>query len=49
MSLANRGATRGYSILNRGDRVTEFGGEITPNPVGHHMYVRSQHVFSYEK
>jgi hypothetical protein len=44
-----QGRTRGYSILNRGDRVTEFGGEIPSNPAGHHMYIRSQRVFSYEK
>jgi hypothetical protein len=49
MSLAKPGRTRGYSILNRGDRVTEFGGEIPPNPAGHPMYVRSQRVFRQEK
>jgi hypothetical protein len=35
-----QGRTRGYSILSRGDRVTEFGGEIPPQSC------RPSHVYT---
>jgi hypothetical protein len=48
-AIVTKGTIQGAADIRFSTAVTEFGGKIPANPAGHHMYVRSLRVFSYEE
>ena len=48
-AIATNGSIKEAADIRFSTAVTEFGGKIPANPAGHHMYVRSLRVFSYEE